>query len=806
MKLGWLIVVFCTACCSVLAQSFYQNRRYADFGGGVVSYWGDLRPFSSVFIPQRQSFNFTMGISYEISPIVWLRGGLSWFRLQASDIDESGREAFIRNLHFRNDLIELSATGQLDLMGEKHFFREGKVKPYLLAGIAGIYSRPMAKAPLQFGGGWRDLKSQGTEGQHFGMGRRYSRINLAFPIGIGMEFRLSEHWQMSSEFFWRLTTTDYLDDVSGKYVDLSLFGENKLAAAFSDRTTETLGGIRQKPRRIESLGVAAPLLYTYGAGQWATYGGYNHPENPYSRRGDEKAFDSYFGLQLRFKYKLPLTKRQLIPRSDYPLGINTEVSPLIYEAKTVGRFEIKLLAINTKDSEIAVALQNRGLLFLSDIPQTRFFKPRLWHRYFHRYYFTTLTDLDRNELTTSVKFLNKVNNQMDYFTGSFDEYENEFYFSAFKDFTSDSKEKIYRAIVIDTKRFGRVAEVELPNFLEHASHPYVSHDGQTLYFTSKGIDNQFDIYVCYRDSTAWTTPYKLPYPINTPYNEIYPTLHYDGTLYFSSDRPGGLGAMDIYEVTNLDFQFPTVERLPAPINSPFNDYNLLLNNYKRFGIFTSDREGGVGEEDIYSIKVNQLSSSTRLLSDTTNLRKSQEIIVIGRVINSRDRKPIASAIVKCQDLMTDAIDIYFTDKNGYFTLLLTNDCSYKFGVSAQGYEPSRDTLLATVGVQMELPQIELDFMLEERVFPSRFYGHVMNTDSIPLEKVRITIKDLSTEETEETLTDKDGAYQFTINTRHSYLIIFQAEGYKPWSFRLNSHQGDFAENVCYNPILEKLAD
>lgn len=110
-----------------------------------------------------------------------------------------------------------------------------------------------------------------------------------------------------------------------------------------------------------------------------------------------------------------------------------------------------------------------------------------------------------------------------------------------------------------------------------------------------------DIYYCLRTDSGWAPPVNAGPMVNTAGNEVFPYVSAAGVLYFSSDRWPGLGGMDIFRV-ELDDQYKALaapQNLGAPVNSPRNDFGLLLYDYdnNRGGFFSSDRRGN---DDIYS--------------------------------------------------------------------------------------------------------------------------------------------------------------------------------------------------------------
>ena len=78
--------------------------------------------------------------------------------------------------------------------------------------------------------------------------------------------------------------------------------------------------------------------------------------------------------------------------------------------------------------------------------------------------------------------------------------------------------------------------------------------------------------------------------INTPGNELYPYVHPDGTLYFSSDSRIGLGGLDIYKARLDEVGNWTLENMKPPINSPEDDFGIVFEADVERGFFSSSRK------------------------------------------------------------------------------------------------------------------------------------------------------------------------------------------------------------------------
>lgn len=148
-----------------------------------------------------------------------------------------------RNLHFKSNIYELSTVYELHFVREKiwhkYMLRDkrgrliglkgGSTGAFLFVGVGTFYYNPKA----QLEGQWYALHPLGTEGQGLpGGAKPYSRVSVAFPMGLGLRFARSRRLRFSLELGHRITLTDYIDDVSTVYYDNpSLLATRGTAAA-----------------------------------------------------------------------------------------------------------------------------------------------------------------------------------------------------------------------------------------------------------------------------------------------------------------------------------------------------------------------------------------------------------------------------------------------------------------------------------------------------------------------------------------------------------------------------------------------
>ena len=147
-------------------------------------------------------------------------------------------------------------------------------------------------------------------------------------------------------------------------------------------------------------------------------------------------------------------------------------------------------------------------------------------------------------------------------------------------------------------------------------HPSLSSDGRAMFFTSDrpGGVGGTDIWMCAQQGDSWSAPLCLGSDVNTEGNEMFPWIAADGILFFASDGQQGLGGLDIlYSKVDASGLAGKARNPGAPLNSDHDDFGLVLRSDGRSGYFTSDRPGGKGDDDIYSIAlVKPLSAAMRV--------------------------------------------------------------------------------------------------------------------------------------------------------------------------------------------------
>jgi outer membrane protein OmpA-like peptidoglycan-associated protein len=148
-------------------------------------------------------------------------------------------------------------------------------------------------------------------------------------------------------------------------------------------------------------------------------------------------------------------------------------------------------------------------------------------------------------------------------------------------------------------------------------HPALSRDGKTLYFVSDmpGGYGETDIWFCAQEGDKWGKPVNMGAGINSAGKEMFPFISMNGDLYFASDGLPGLGGLDLFVTIKTENQWVTPRNLGEPVNSSCDDLSLIISENGQSGLFSSNRPGGLGGDDIYSFR--KVSVQDRNPADST---------------------------------------------------------------------------------------------------------------------------------------------------------------------------------------------
>jgi outer membrane protein OmpA-like peptidoglycan-associated protein len=360
-------------------------------------------------------------------------------------------------------------------------------------------------------------------------------------------------------------------------------------------------------------------------------------------------------------------------------------------------------------------------------------------------------------------------------------------------------------------------------------HPSLSADGKMLYFSSDmpGGAGGFDLYVSERQPDGtWGTPRNLGPTVNTDKSEVFPFVHPNGTLFFSSNgHANNLGGLDIFFVDRNDDGSESVVNMDTPYNSPEDDLGFIIDDELKRGFFTSNRKGdargaggSIGKDDIFAFTIEKgiegVRPTTRpgriVVTDVRTgkpvqgaelriLKASREGFVDNdSTIYDLDLQPIdgdasrvslqlrpkSSERMRRADLLTNAVGEARADFLRYR--------SYVVMVNAPGYLLSQQYITS----EDETDEAVVRVQLGTAPLCHRARGTVA-TDQLGTRVANATLRFVhkASGKTETTRTNLNGDYDVCLPLDGDYLVQIERKGFLPANYELAASltQTDFHE-------------
>ena len=470
--------------------------------------------------------------------------------------------------------------------------------------------------------------------------------------------------------------------------------------------------------------------------------------------------------------------------------------------KDNGQFRITNLDINTAQSDFGASYYKNQIVFASSregIVQVK----RRWN--WNGLAFLNLYVANNNgvnELSDVQVFNSKFNGKYHEGPASFskdanfmvytkDNYQN-------KDSLGVRRLELFYSEYINDK-WTKPQSISLNNPQYSVGQASLTSDGKTMYFVSDmpgGIGGA-DIYKTTRNTdNTWTKPINLGPKINTEGNETFPSIHEsEKMLFFASDGKVGLGGLDIFVAQLTNGEVGKVENLGAPINTNSDDFAFTLDANEKGGFFSSNREGGKGDDDIYSFKL-------------------IKPFVFGKTIKgtAKDKNDniLADATVVLYNSNNEVVDSVKTNDKGEYLFLVDADKDFKLtGVKTDYFDGE-----TTANTKTDDNIITADIVLEKDPGLS-LYGLITDKEtSKALEGVSVILIDNMTgKETLNMQTTTNGDFRQALtgkklNDRLSYQVKLEKDGYLGKSLTFNkeiTQPGEIKMATELDLSLEKIA-
>ena len=351
------------------------------------------------------------------------------------------------------------------------------------------------------------------------------------------------------------------------------------------------------------------------------------------------------------------------------------------------RFNVQNLDINSEYSDFGGALNNNKLYITSSRNTVGLFDLGRWitQRISYGWNNEPYLDIYSSDVTDSGSYLKEdylgsnINTKYHEGLASFDNegnmyisresfYENEYV----KDPESNNITSLIGIYKI-SKGEKNVVALNINSVEYSVKNPSISSDGKTLYFSSDmpGGFGNFDIYRGDIDENGNINNVEnLGQKVNTEGQEMFPFIGDKNNLYFSSDSQLGLGGLDVFFTKEVDGKWASVRNVGIPVNSNADDFAFSMNEATGEGFVSSNRSGGKGSDDIYSIK--------RLIPIC-------DVLLTANVMDAKTKLGIDSATTSISDKDGNIASTKTSSNEGVSEFMLVCDEAGKLIVSKEGY-------------------------------------------------------------------------------------------------------------------------
>ena len=353
------------------------------------------------------------------------------------------------------------------------------------------------------------------------------------------------------------------------------------------------------------------------------------------------------------------------------------------------------------------------------------------------------------------------------------------------------KLRIYSATKVNDL-WVNIQETNFNDAESNNAHPSLSVEGDKMFFSSnrEGGFGGMDLYVMQKDENGdWGEPVNLGANINTEKNEVFPFIHADGTLYFSSNGHNGVGNLDIYYSKPNAASWGNVVNLGRPFNSDDDDFGIIIDRDNKNGYFSSDRPGGLGGDDIYSFHItgDQIAGGTggekKVIVHVTDAETGEKLtgaqvnyLNLDDIVLSSDKEGQDGVIkLKSKDgtLSLDA------NNNGNSSVLneegqhivTLEDGRYILNVQKEGYAPVQYALVS------EEVGDEISVALSKAVGCISFTGTVLDDKYIkPVSGASVSILDVDSGQAIKLTSDEKGNFLYCLKCDRTYSITASKYG------------------------------
>jgi outer membrane protein OmpA-like peptidoglycan-associated protein/tetratricopeptide (TPR) repeat protein len=395
-----------------------------------------------------------------------------------------------------------------------------------------------------------------------------------------------------------------------------------------------------------------------------------------------------------------------------------------------GQFTVKHLEINSEQEDFSPVYYEGKVLFASSREGVKSIFRR-WNRNHLPFLDVYQADkADNNDLSNPEDFQKKLNKKYHEGPVCFNSEETKMILTRnnYKGKSVDGTIKLMMWTIEKDEEgeWGKAVAFPLNSPDYSVGHPSLTEDGKWLYFASDmpGGLGGVDIYkIELKADSTYGEAINLGDKINTEGNEMFPSIHKDGMLFFSSNGRVGLGGLDVF-VAELkkDASIGKVMNLQSPINTNKDDFSFILDKNAKGGYLASNREGGRGDDDIYSFGMIKPFVWGKVIKGTAT---------------DKNGNILAGALVNLFDSEGEIVETVTTTENGMYEFSVEADLEFSLDGNKEDYFGAKNT----ASTKTEEEVVTADLVLEKDPGLSLYAIITDKKTKAPLDSVTVTLLD-----------------------------------------------------------------
>ena len=409
-----------------------------------------------------------------------------------------------------------------------------------------------------------------------------------------------------------------------------------------------------------------------------------------------------------------------------------------------GQFEVKNLMMNSEEQEFGAVYYKDHIVYASTYHKIG---PTWYSWNANNLHFLNIYSgkMNANGEILDPKPIKKFNKKYHEGSLTFSKDGNDLFYTR-DNYKKRSKEGVRNLEIYESKfkdgKWSKPVAFPLNNKEYSIAQPALSADGTVLYFSSDmpGGKGGADLYRITRNTDGtWGTAENLGDKINTEGNEVFPFIHESGILFFSSDGRPGLGGLDIFAVQVTKGQYSKVLNAGVQANTNHDDFAFVLDSAGKKGYLASNRDGGKGNDDIYSFNLLKPFVFGKTIKGTTMDLDGNTLADV--VVSLLDSNGVTLRTITTKEDGAYAFDV---EENRKFKLKGTKD-KYFEGITLVKTNVTEDVIIANLKLEKN-PGIVIVALITDK------------KTGTPLEGVKVTITDVMAKTTETFVTGANGQY------------------------------------------------